>query len=70
MTQQEPAHTHLLVLSQALLRLGELVALSLLGHGIIIVGGSHGGQQQLAASRAGQVTDKEKRKESRQRRLG
>lgn len=31
------AHTHLLVLGQALLRLGELVAGRLLGHGIIFV---------------------------------
>jgi hypothetical protein len=39
------APTHLLVLSQTLLRLRELVALSLLGHGIIVVRG-HGGQQR------------------------
>lgn len=36
-------HTHLLILSQTLLGLGELVTLSLLGHSIFIVG-SHVGQ--------------------------
>jgi len=36
------APTHLLVLGQALLGLGELVALRLLGHGVVVVG-SHGG---------------------------
>lgn len=46
------APTHLLVLSQTLLGLGELVALSLLGHGIIIVR-SHGGRAGRGWRKAG-----------------
>jgi hypothetical protein len=43
LSQEESVPTHLLVLSQTLLRLRELVALSLLGHSIIVVR-SHGGR--------------------------
>lgn len=38
------ARTHLLVFGQTLLGLGQLVALRLLGHRILLVGGSHGGR--------------------------
>lgn len=43
------SRTHLLILSQALLGLRELVTLSLLGHGIIIMlVGSHAGQMKTS----------------------
>lgn len=42
-------HTHLLVLGYALLGLRELVARSLLGHGVLIVVGGHLGQLSFMA---------------------